>query len=198
MRASASVVTIEPGDVAVVLEDSGAAAGPGRPALAIVASQEESLDDGGSQSGLGILTVHGTPPTRVELDVRDGAVLTVPASRFTVSVRNLNESGQPSLKVSAFYLASRGIAENTRTFDIGHGMDNPNIRVPALATAFVFDLALPDPPGYSAALSDSATGETYGLAEPRVRYPLNHRVRFVRFVDLPEGTMGTVTFFLAI
>lgn len=64
--------------------------------------QEESQDDGGSQSGLGIMHVHSTPPTRVDFDVRDGAVLTVPATRFTVSVRNLNEPGQPLLKVSTF------------------------------------------------------------------------------------------------
>ena len=36
------------------------------------------------------------------------------------------------------------------------------------------------------------------MAAPLMRYSLNQRSRFVRFVDLPEGSGGTVTFFLSL
>jgi hypothetical protein len=70
--------------------------------------------------------------------------------------------------------------------------------VPTLATGFVFDLAAPGHSDYQAFLSDSPTGETYGYASQGVEYVLSQRVRWVRFMNLPPETMGSIVFFLAI
>lgn len=193
-----AVISVGPGEQRVVFRDNGAETSISNPSLAVVATQEESSDDGGSQSALGVLDIGREQPVRVEFDVRDGVLLSVPALPFTVSVRNLNEPDQPDLRVQVYYVHGTARAGNTRTYDIGFSMDDPNIRVPAFAESFVFDLGLPESQDYAARLSDSASGETYGFARPGQRYLLNRRIRWVRFGDIPEGSMGTVTFFLSV
>jgi hypothetical protein len=191
-------VRIPPGEERVVFRrDSSAQPTEGR-ALAVVATQSESLDDGGSQSALGIMTIEQPMTVRVEFDVKEGTVVSVPATAFSVTVRNANEEGQPSLLAAAYPLVAAPPVGNTRTFDIGFGMADPNIRVPAFAQSLVFDHGLPDHQDYRALLSDSASGETYGLLDPGVRRAVDQRTRFVRFVDLPEGSSGTVTFSLGV
>ena len=147
-----------------------------------------------------VITVVGLPGAgvRVEFDVRDGTVVTVPSAPFEIFVKNVNAPGDPAVTVSTFPLQNAIKAPNTRTFDIGFAMEDPNIRVPAFAHSFVFDHGLPEHSEYRALLSDSATGETYGTAAPLTRCLLNQRSRFVRFVDLPEDSGGTVTFFLSL
>lgn len=193
-----AAIVVEPGEERVVFRGNGAETGIPHPSLAVVATQKESSDDGGSQSGFGVLEIGRERPVRVEFDVNDGVVLSVPAVPFTVSVRNLNEPDQPALRVQAYYVHGTARAYNTRTYDIGFAMDDSNIRVPAFAESFVFDLGLSEQQDYAARLSDSASGETYGFARPGVRHPLNRRIRWVRFGDIPEESMGTVTFFLSV
>ena len=194
-----SAITVQPGEESRVFRGDGS--GPARlgDALALIATQDESPDDGGSQSPLGVLVV-GLPGAgvRVEFDVRDGTVVTVPSAPFEIFVKNVNAPGDPAVTVSSFPLQNAIKAPNTRTFDIGFAMEDPNIRVPAFAHSFVFDHGLPEHSEYRALLSDSATGETYGTAAPLTQCSLNQRSRFVRFVDLPEGSGGTVTFFLSL
>ncbi len=48
-----------------------------------------------------------------------------------MSVRNLNESDQPDLRVQVYYVHGAARANNTRRYDIGFAMEDPNIRVPA-------------------------------------------------------------------
>ena len=196
--AAAAISVVGPGEQRVVFHGNGAQTSISHPALAVVATQEESSDDGGSQSALGVLEVGRERPVRVEFDVNDGVLLSVPATPFTVSVRNVNESDQPDLRVQVYYVHGAARANNTRTYDIGFAMEDPNIRVPGFAQSFVFDLGLPGQQDYAALLSDSASGETFGYARPGVRHSLNRRIRWVRFLDIPEGSGGTVTFFLSI
>ena len=113
-------------------------------------------------------------------------------------MKNVNAPGDPAVTVSSFPVQNAIKKPNTRTFDIGFAMEDPNIRVPVFAHSFVFDHGLPEHRGCRALLSDSASVETYGIAAPLTRYPLNRRSRFVRFLDLPEGSGGTVTFFLSL
>ncbi|MGH3936464.1 MAG: hypothetical protein ACRDS1_16050 [Pseudonocardiaceae bacterium] len=192
------MISIEPGEQRVVFRGNGAETGISNPSLAIVATQEESSDDGGSQSALGVLDIGRERLAQVEFDVKDGVLLSVPAVPFTVSVRNLNEPDQPNLRVQVYYVHGTASAHNTRTYDIGFAMDDPNIRVPAFAESFIFDLGLPEQQDYAARLSDSASGETYGFARPGEHYLLNRRIRWVRFGDIPEGSMGTLTFVLSV
>jgi hypothetical protein len=197
--ALSSAITVQPGEESRVFRGDGSGPARSGDALALIATQDESPDDGGSQSPLGVLVV-GLPGAgvRVEFDVRDGTVVTVPSAPFEIFVRNVNAPGDPAVTVSSFPLQNAIKAPNTRTLDIGFAMEDPNIRVPAFAHSFVFDHGLPEHGEYRALLSDSATGETYGMAAPLTQCSLNQRSRFVRFVDLPEGSGGTVTFFLSL
>lgn len=99
--ANAARSVVEPGEQHVVFQDNGTRIGISHPSLAIVATQEESFDDGGSQSALGVLEIGRERPVRVEFavidGVNDGVVLSVPATQFTVSVQNMNQPGDPDL-----------------------------------------------------------------------------------------------------
>lgn len=196
-NALAPSITVPPGEERRVAHGNGSGSAPAGSALAIIATQEESSDDGGSQSPLGTVVIGSPgPDVRVEFDIRDGTAITVPSAPFEVLVRNLNGPLDPAVTVACFRTPGPARVDNTRTFDIGLAMEDPNVRVPAFAHSVVFDHGLPDSLDYRALLSDSATGETYGLLAPLTRYPLNARCRFVRFLGLPSGAMGTVTFFL--
>jgi hypothetical protein len=142
----------------------------------------------------------GTPDAgvRIEFDIRDGTVIPLPHTTFEVRVRNANESLDPTVVVSAFPIVSGSPPEMTRTVDIGFGMDNPNVRVPAFAHSVFYDHGRPDHVDYRALMSDSATGETYGLVAPYTRHPLHQRARFIRFTNMPSSSMGTAVFFLSL
>jgi hypothetical protein len=114
-----------------------------------------------------------------------------------LSVTNLNEPGNPDLHVQAFYMQGTAKGSNTRSHDLFFGMENPNIRVPPFAESFIINLT-GEYGGYTALLSDSQTGETYGEARPNVRHPISHPVRWVRFMNYPPQVVGTLTFFLSI
>lgn len=167
-----------------------------RMSLAIIATQEESSDDGGSQSAVGIL--HIGHPVPVEFDIRDGVVINLPVGPFSVVVRNENPAERAPVLASWHFMHGPATCENTRSYDLRSETHGPNFRVPLLANGFLFDLAAPAHEDYQALLSDSPTGETYGLARQGVRYQLNQRVRWVRFMDLPPDAHGSIIFFLAI
>lgn len=188
-------IVIEPGQERVVWRGDGSMA---EQALAVWTRQDESPDDGGSQCGLGLLSFSGEDGVVVEFDIRDGAVIGLPRAAARLIVRNVNEEHDPDLQVWAAPIAGRSGRAATRSFDIGFAMDDPNIRVPAFARTVFFDHGLPDQLGYRALLSDSATGETYGLVAPYTTRLLDRRARFVRFMGLPEESLGTVTFELAL
>jgi len=166
--------------------------------LLIYAAQEESTDDGGSQSPLGTLRIDSGPvPIAIEFDVREGTALPVPQAPYELVVRNCNDDHQPDVTARVVLVAGSRPTTATRTYDIGYGMDDPNLRVPVFANRVCFDHGLTDRLDYRALLSDSATGDTYGLLPPNTMRYLDRRTRFVRFMDLPETSLGTVTFFLA-
>lgn len=192
-EAPSEAVVVGPGQTALVYKSSTSS--PKCQSICICATQEESTDDGGSQSPIGLIEFgKGSAVVRAEFDVRDGAILCIPASNVSLSVCNRNGEGDPSIEVSAFAVAGNSKGANTRSFDIDS--ENPNVRVPALADKLVYELAVPDA-GYRALVSDSATGETYGQIAEGVVYPLHHRARWIRFMNVaPTG--GIVTFFLSI
>lgn len=188
-------VTIEPGATKLVLEEVAQSSHASGVALCIHVKQEESPDDGGSQSPIGRLEFgRGHALAQVEFDIKDGVVLSVPAATLRLFVTNRNLEQDPAIEVCAFFVSGTGRGKNTRSFDIDD--EDPNVRVPAFAEAVVFELWEP-PAGYVALVSDSATGETYGTIPPGVVYPLHHRARWIRFMGAPPSG-GIVTFFLSI
>ncbi len=194
-RRPGGVVSIKAGETKLVFHDASAAARSGSVALCVQSRQEESADDGGSQSPVGRLEFGaGQALAAVEFDVKDGVVLSVPASTLRLFVTNRNLDGDPDISVSAFYVLGAARGRNTRSFDISS--EAPNVRVPAFAEAVMYELQEP-PEGYVALVSDSQTGETYGTIAPRVVYPLHHRARWIRFMGAPPSG-GIVTFFLSI
>jgi hypothetical protein len=189
-------VRIPPNEERVIWRGEGATA----PAtLLIYADQQESTDDGGSQSPLGTLRIgSGSGAIVVDFDIREGTAVPAPQMSYELVIRNCNNDGQPDVTSRVVLVAGSRPTTATRTYDIGYGMENPNLRAPAFADRVSFDHGLSDHTDYRALLSDSSTGETYGLLPPNtVRY-LDRRTRFVRFMGLPEGSLGTVTFFLAL
>ena len=189
-------IRIRPGGSQVLFRADGSTV-PHR-YLCVVATQSESLEDGGSQTALATIEVGEGSPLKAQFDLREVATISVPSTLFSITVHNRNELHQPALDGWVYGSRERVSAFNTLTSDISYDMDQPNIRIPAFAVEFSYDLFGPGVDGYTALLSDSATGETYGLASPGVRYPLTRRVRFVRFMNVPQQVNGQVTFFLAI
>jgi hypothetical protein len=189
-----SAVHIRPGASKVVFNGDGTTMKA--PFLCVVATQPESPDDGGSQAPLATMEIGEGSVIRAEFDLREVATVSVPSTQFSITVLNRNEPRQPALDAWAYGCRGRPFTGNTRTFDVVTGMEQPNIRVPTFAEAFSYDLSGQGPEDYLALLSDSATGETYGFAAPGVRYPVTRRTRFVRFMDLPQGAGGQLTFFL--
>lgn len=189
-------IIVEPGETAVVLRNSIAKPSGRIQSVCIWATQEESPDDGGSQSPIGFVEFGaGKRTARAEFDVRDGVILCIPAPIVAVSVLNRNQIGDPNIVVNAFFVDGNAKGVNTRSFDIDS--ENPNIRVPALAEKVVYELAAPNT-DYRALVSDSPTGETYGQIAEGVVYQLHHRARWIRFFDVPPAVGGVVTFFLSI
>lgn len=130
----------------------------------------------------------------MEFDIRDGVVLNVPDAAFSLSAWNRNDTGQPVVNIGAIVTSGLARGRNTRSFDIDP--DNWNVRVPAFAESVSYELAAPDEQ-YRALVSDSATGDDYGQIAPGARYPIHHRCRWIRFVNVrPSG--GIVTFHLSI
>ena len=127
---SASCV-VKAGEKRLVFRDSAPASQGPILSLCVVATQEESPDDGGSQSGLGTLEFGGGAPTRVEFDIREGTLLRVPATPFRLHVTNLNEPGDPDLHVQACYVHGVPTGRNTRSYLLDD--ENPNVRVPPFA-----------------------------------------------------------------
>jgi len=189
-------VIIEAGETAVVLRSSAANLSGKRQSVCIWATQEESSDDGGSQSPIGFVEFGaGKRLARAEFDVRDGVILCIPAPIVSVSVLNRNQIGDPNLLVNAFLVDGSTKGVNTRSYDIDP--ENPNIRVPAFAEKVAYELAAPNA-DYRALVSDSPTGETYGQVAEGVVYQLHHRARWIRFFNVPPELGGIVTFFLSI
>lgn len=191
---SGSAGGIAPGRQARVLHGEGVET----PASLLVwAKQNESMDDGGSQSPLGTLRfVAPGGEFRIEFDLLEGAVLPLPQVAWELRVQNCNQAGQPDVEAHAIVVSGNRPTVASRSFAIGYEMQRPNIRVPAATHAVFFDHGLPDHMDYRALLSDSATGETYGLLPPRSRREVNRGTRYVRFMELPEGAMGFITFVL--
>jgi hypothetical protein len=186
-------VDIDPGETKLVLERRGTE--PAGQSLCVYGLQEESSDDGGSQSPIGIIEFGpSTNRVHVEFDIRDGVVLNVPATAFSLWVQNRNDVDQPVLHVSAFLVTGQSSRRNTRSFDIDP--QNPNMRVPALADSVMYELTTPDD-GYRALVSDSATGDDFGEIASGVDYRLHHRARWIRFFDVPPSG-GIVIFTLSI
>jgi hypothetical protein len=166
------------------------------PFLCVVATQTESTDDGGSQAPLATLEIGHGATIKTQFDLRQIAAVSVPSTHFSVTIHNRNEAHQPALEAWVYGSHGNPCTCNTLTFDVSSEMDQPNVLVPAFAVAFSYDLTGPGASEYQALLSDSETGETYGLASPGVRYPLTRRTRFVRFMEVPQGITGQLTFFL--
>lgn len=58
---------------------------------------------------------------------------------FEILAKNVNAVGDPAVTDSSFPVQNAIKTPNTRTFDIGFAMEDPNIRVPAFAHSFIFD-----------------------------------------------------------
>lgn len=188
-------VKVKPGETKQILDDALSSSNTGGLSLCVYATQEESSDDGGSQSPVGLLEFGiGGTPARLEFDVKDGVVVSVPATRVKLHITNRNQEHDLEIAVSAFWVHGAVKGRNTRSFDIDQ--EKPNVRVPPFAEAVVFELSEP-PPGYVALVSDSETGETYGTIPVGTVYPLHHRARWIRFMDAPPSG-GIVTFFLSL
>ena len=192
---SVATVAIQPGETKLVLERAREASSVSGLCLWVYGKQEESSDDGGSQTPIGYLDFGSdTNRLRVEFDVRDGVVLNVPDQAFSLSVWNRNESEEPVLNVGAIVSHCQARGRNTRSFDIN--TQAINMRVPAFAESVSYELAAPDEQ-YRALVSDSATGDDFGQIAPGTVYPIHHRCRWIRFVNVsPSG--GIVTFHLSI
>lgn len=188
--------TVAAGQTRVVFVGNGKPYQGQNLSLCVMATQEESADDGGSQSGLGTLEIGSSAPVKAEFDLKEGVLLNVPPTRFKLSVTNLNEPGDPALLVRTFYMGGPPKGRNTRSYELSLLMEQPNIRVPPFAESFIFEI-MGNAPDYAALLSDSQTGETYAEARPNVLYHLSQRVRWVRFMNFPVS-FGRLIFFLSI
>ena len=192
---SVATIDIQPGETRLVLEHGGAGRSTSGLSLWVYGRQEESSDDGGSQTPVGYLDLGPTANRlRVEFDVREGVALNLPDQAFSLSVWNRNESEEPVVNVCAIVTPGHTRGRNTRSFDID--TQNWSMRVPAYAESVSYELATPDDQ-YRALVSDSATGDDYGRIAPGTLYPIHHRCRWIRFVDVPPAG-GIVTFYLSI
>ncbi|GAB3785392.1 hypothetical protein [Nocardioides ungokensis] len=196
LKFSTGNAVIPPGHQLRVIRGDGVL---GPTSLLVWATQKESGDDGGSRSPLGTLR-YITPggDFRVDFDVREGTVLPLPMTPWELRVRNCNDDNQPDIEAHAALVSGSRPTSASRTWFLGHGMEQPNIRVPNAARRVFYDLGLPDHKDYRALLSDAMTGETYGLLAPLTGRELDRSTRYVRFMDLPEGAFGTVTFQLSL
>jgi hypothetical protein len=70
----------------------------------------------------------------------------VKTAPFEILAKNVNAPGDPAVTVSSSPVQNAIKTPNTRTFDIGFAMEDPNIRVPAFAHSFIFDHGLPGTP----------------------------------------------------
>ena len=196
LTSSGNSAAIPPGHQLRVLRGDGAQTPT---SLLVWATQDESSDDGGSQSPLGTLRlITGGGDFHIEFDVREGAVLPLPQTPWELRVRNCNDQDQPEVEAHAALVSGTRPTFATRSLALGYGMEQPNIRVPNAAQTVFYDHGLPDRMDYRALLSDSMTGETYGLLAPLTSRDLDRSTRFVRFMDLPEGATGSVTFRLGL